>query len=189
VWTLDNLSATGGHPVAVIGTPRVVDSAKGRAVEFNGTSDGLLIDANPLEGLERFTVAVVFEPAAGGAEEQRFLHFEETGTGNRALVELRTLPARSWTLDTFLRHNDASLTLIDRARAHPMGRWHVATLTFDGTSMTHYVDGVREAGGQVAFRPLGPGRTSIGVRRNLVSWFKGRIREVRITPAVVVPSK
>ncbi len=27
----------------------------------------------------------------------------------------------------------------------------------------------------MAFKPLGPGRTSIGVRQNRVSWFKGRI--------------
>ena len=41
--------------------------------------------------------------------------------------------------------------------------------------MTHYVDGVRELPGDVAFPPLGGGQTSIGVRQNLVSFFKGRI--------------
>jgi acetyl esterase/lipase len=51
--------------------------------------------------------------------------------------------------------------------------------------MSHYVDGRREASGPVAFKALGPGRTSIGVRQNRVSWFKGRIREVRFTPGVV----
>jgi beta-xylosidase/acetyl esterase/lipase len=187
VWTLDNLSKIGGHAVTVAGAPRVVQTPGGRAIEFNGTTDGLFVDANPLVGLERFTIDVLFEPAADGPEEQRFVHFEEAGSGNRALIELRRLPDATWTLDTFLRHGAASLTLIDRARTHPTGRWHTASLTYDGATMTHYVDGVREASGSVAFRPLAAGRTSIGVRQNRVSWFKGRIREIRIAPGVVIP--
>ena len=179
VWTIDNLSTIGGHAVTVVGSPRVVDTPKGRAVEFNGSSDGLFIDANPLKGLERFTVDVLFEPAPDGAEEQRFVHFEEGGTGNRALIELRRLPDATWTLDTFRRHDAASLTLIDRTRTHPTATWHVASLTFDGTTMTHYVDGIREMSGPLAFKALGDGRTSIGVRQNHVSWFKGRVREIR----------
>ena len=182
VWTLDNLSSVGGHRVDVIGTPTVVQTDIGRAVEFDGATDGLFLDVNPLERLERFTVEVLFQADPGGAEEQRFLHIEESGTGNRALVELRSLAGSAWTLDTFLRHGQASLTLLDRTKAHPSSGWHVAALSFDGRTMTHYVDGNRELAGAVAFRPLGGGRTSIGVRQNRVSWFKGRIREIRITP-------
>jgi acetyl esterase/lipase len=187
VWTLDNLSQIGGHSVTVVGTPRVVDTPKGPALEFNGRSDGLFIEANPLRGLERFTIDVLFEPAPDGPEEQRFLHVEENGSGNRALIELRRSSDARWTLDTFLRHGAASLTLLDRARSHPPSRWHTVSLAFDGTTMTHHVDRVPEARGAVAFRPLGEGRTSIGVRQNRVSWFKGRIREIRFTPAVVIP--
>ena len=132
--------------------------------------------------MERFTIEVLFQPASGGPEEQRFLHVEEATTGNRALLETRMLPGDAWCLDTFLRYGDASLPLIDRGAAHSTGRWHVVALTFDGKTMAHYVDGAREAAGEIAFRPLGPGRTSIGVRLNRVSWFKGRIRQVRFTP-------
>jgi hypothetical protein len=116
------------------------------------------------------------------------VHFQEAATENRALFELRLLPGPSWCLDTFLRHGVGSLTLIDRARLHPAGRWHAAALTFDGRVMTHYVDGVRELSGDVAFMPLGPGQTSIGVRLNKRSWFKGRIRTIRVTPDVLAPS-
>ena len=189
VWELDGLARIGAHDVTPAGSPRVVEVDGGKAIEFDGRSDGLFIDANPLRGLARFTIEVVFEPATDGPDEQRFLHIEETGSGNRALVELRRLPDGSWTLDTFLRHGQASLTLIDRTRTHPAGRWHAAALTFDGRVMTHYVDGVREGSGEVAFKPLGAGRTSIGVRQNRVSWFKGRIRTIRITPAVLPESE
>jgi hypothetical protein len=188
VWQIDSLDRIGGHPVTVLGAPRVVQAAGGGAVEFDGVDDGLMVEANPLSGLERFTVEVLFAPALDGAEEQRFVHFEEAGTGNRARIELRLLPGPAWCLDTFLRHGEASLTLIDRAVTHPAGSWHAAALSWDGHTMTHYVDGVRELSGPVAFKPLGPGRTSIGVRQNKVSWFKGRIRTIRITAAALAPA-
>jgi hypothetical protein len=189
VWRLDNLTRIGGHAVTVVGAPRVVGTSSGPAVEFNGATDGLLFDINPLAGLAQFTIEVVFEPASGGPAEQRFLHVEESVTGNRALLETRMLPDGSWCLDTFLRHGDASLTLIDRTVTHPASTWHVAALSFDGRTMTHYVDRVRELSGEVAFKALGPGRTSIGVRQNRVSWFKGRIHTVRITPGALGPDK
>jgi hypothetical protein len=188
VWQVNNLERIGGHAVTVLGNPRVVETPAGRAVEFDGVDDGLIVEVNPLAGLERFTAEIVFELAPDGAEEQRFLHFEESGSGNRALIELRLLPGPAWCLDTFLRHGDASLTLIDRAAAHPAGRWHAVALSFDGKTMTHYVDGVRELSGEVNFKPLGAGQTSIGVRLNKRSWFKGRIRTIRITPDSLAPA-
>jgi len=187
-WTVDSLTRIGGHAVTVVGRPRVVDTSRGRAVEFDGAGDGLFIESNPLEGLARFTVEVVLDPAADGPEEQRFLHIEERDS-RRALMELRRLAAGVWCLDTFLRDGDSQLTLIDRGALHRPGEWHVAALAYDGAAMTHYVDGMREASGPVAFAPLGSGRTSIGVRQNRVSWFKGRIRMIRITPQALPPDR
>ena len=181
IWTLDNLSRIGGHPVTLIGQPLVVKTGIGPAVQFNGRTDGLLLDRNPLAGLARFTIEVLFSPDADGPEEQRFLHLEEHATGNRALVELRMAAGR-WSLDSYLRSGDAQLTLLDRAQTHAAAVWHVSTLTFDGATMTHYVDGIRQGSGAVVFQPLKEGRTSIGVRQNQVSWFKGRIRTIRISP-------
>ena len=180
VWRLDNLTAIGGHIISIAGAPRVVQTGIGPAIEFDGTSDGVFIGANPIAGLERFTIEVTFQPAPDGPEEQRFLHIEEADTGSRALIELRMLPAAGWALDTFLRADGKGLTLIDRGKAHPADRWHVAALTYDGRTMTHYVNGVRELSGRIAFPPMQTGRISLGVRQNGVSWFKGRIHSVRI---------
>ena len=180
-WRIDNLESIGGHAVTVVGAPRVVATEIGNAVRFNGTSDGLLIDSNPLAGLSRFTVEVTFKPDADGPEEQRFVHFEEAGTGNRALVELR-MSAGRWALDTFLRSPEPGLTLLDRARTHPSDQWHTASVSYDRGTMSHHVNGVREGSGAVAFVPLGSGRASIGMRQNRVSWFKGLIHSIRITP-------
>jgi hypothetical protein len=44
------------------------------------------------------------------------------------------------------------------------------------------VDGVRELEGPVAFRAMSPGKMSLGVRLNKVSWYQGCMREIRYTP-------
>ena len=181
-WRLDSLERIGGHAVTIVGQPTVVDTDRGRAVAFDGIDDGLLIASNPLAGLSRFTIEVVFQPAAAGPEEQRFLHFEESQTGNRALIELRMNKDGRWALDTFLRSPEPGLTLLDRAVTHTSAEWHVARLSYDGRTMTHFVDGVREGHGDVVFRPLRDGQTSIGMRQNRVSWFKGLIHTVRVIP-------
>ena len=187
IWVLDSLTIIGGHPVKVIGSPVVVQTEVGPAVQFNGKTDGLLIENNPLEGLSKFTVEVLFAPDADGGEEQRFLHISEDGSDNRrTLMELRQDKGGPWSLDTYLRYDEAQLTELDRAKTHAPG-WHVATLTFDGKTMAHYVDGVPELSGAVAFQPLKAGKTSIGVRQNLISYFKGRVRTVRVTPRVLTP--
>jgi len=163
-WTLDNLTRIGGHPATAIGTPAIVETPVGRAIEFDGVKDGLIVEANPLDGLDRFKIAVLFQPASDGLEEQRFFHVEEPGTENRALMELRHVPGGNWAFDTYLKYGDAQLTLLDRARTHQARAWHIATLAFDGRTMSAYVDGQRDGSGAVAFHALRGGRTSIGVR-------------------------
>jgi PelA/Pel-15E family pectate lyase len=186
LWRLDNLTTIDGATATTIGQPRVVQTDIGSAVEFNGSTDGLLIDDNPLRGFGLFTIEVVLAPAADGPEEQRFLHFEDVapaaGTASRALLELRLDPRGLWSLDTYLRHREVGLTLLDRGKTHQAGRWAVVALTYDGKTMAHYVNGQGELSGEIAFEPFRSGRTSIGVRQNRVSWFKGRIHSIRITP-------
>jgi hypothetical protein len=184
-WTLDSLKSLGGHAVSVIGTPRVVTTPAGPAIEFNGTSDGLLLDVNPIEGLAAFTVEVVFEPSPDGPEEQRFIHISENGSERRLMMETRILPDHTWAFDTYLRMEAPGLALLDKTKTHPSGTWHATALTYDGKTMTSYVDGVRELSGDVSFAPLKAGKIGIGVRQNLVSWFKGKIRTIRITPAAL----
>ena len=189
-WRLDNLERIGGHAVRTLGAPRVVQTELGPAVEFNGKTDGLVVEANPIAGLRAFTIELLFQPDDGGPDEQRFLHIEEAGeTGSRALIELRMLPGgSSWALDTFLRNRENGLTLLDRSKSHPAARWHTAALVYDGRVMQHYVNGKRELSGEIEFPIHEGGRTSLGVRQTLVSWFKGRIHSVRITAAPLPPA-
>jgi hypothetical protein len=179
VWRLDRTAQVGGQATEVLGAPRVIAEAGGAATWFNGASDGLLVPVNPLAGLAQFTVEVLFWPAADGPAEQRFLHVQD-GPGTRVLIETRVANG-TWALDTFLSHpaTGAKLALLDPARRHPADRWTWVALVYDGRRMTHYIDGVKELEGEVAFPAMATGQVSLGVRQNKVYWFKGGIREVR----------
>ena len=100
-------------------------------------------------------------------------------------METRVLD-RQWSLDTFLFQDaDHRLTLLDRNKVHPTDRWYWVALVYDGAKMSSYVNGELELTGEVAFMPMTAGSSSIGVRQNRVSWFKGAIAEVRFTPAAL----
>ena len=181
VWTLRNATQVGGLATEVIGTPEVSGTGVDTALVFDGATDGVLVPEVPIAGWRTFTIQVRFKPDGSGGEEQRFLHLEDE-IGHRVLMETR-VHDRQWSLDTFLFQDSArKLTLLDRSKLHPTDRWYWVALVYDGSTMTHYVNGEPELTGQVEFPPMTSGRTSIGVRQNRVSWFKGAIAQVRFTP-------
>lgn len=187
LWTLDQLDLIGGHQPIVVGAPRLIESPRGQAIQFDGQADGLFVDANPLTGLTQFTAEVIFQPAADGPKEQRFVHFQETGTDNRLLFEIRLLAGNQWFLDTFIKSGDGNYTQLAEKFPHPIGPWYHAAVVMDGKAMRHYVNGAEELSTPIAFKPHGPGQTSIGVRFNKVSWYKGAVRQIRVTPQALLP--
>lgn len=180
VWRLERVDEVGGVATETVGTPRALAIDEGGpGLWFDGVGDGLWLPLNPLAGRACFTVEMLIRPDAGGPAEQRYFHVEDTA-GRRGLLELRMVGAAAWCLDTFLKNGDAKLTLIDRAKTHPAGRWTWVALRYDGRAMSAWVDGVQELEGAVAFEPMGAGRVSLGTRQDRRSWFRGAIREVRI---------
>jgi hypothetical protein len=181
VWTLRDVTRVAGHVTEVVGAPKLAGSGADPAIVFDGQGDGLFVPANPVAGWSAFTIEVRFKPDGSGGEEQRFLHLEDD-LKHRVLMETRVRD-RQWSLDTFLFQDaEHRLTLLDRTRQHPTDRWYWVALVYDGAKMSHYVNGELELAGEVDFKPMTAGRTSIGVRQNRVSWFKGAIAEVRFTP-------
>jgi hypothetical protein len=188
VWKLDNLNATGGHSPDVLGAPKAQTEGSRKALCFDGKSDGILLDVNPLAGWAQFTLEVLFKPDGDGPAEQRFLHIQDAQE-RRVLVETRVTPQRTWALDTFLRASDADkLTLLDPAKSQPTDAWFWAALVYDGRTMAHFVNGQKQLEGPVAFPAMGEGRISLGVRQNKVHWFKGCIAQVRFSPAALAPA-
>lgn len=182
VWRLESTSRIGGHATSVLGSPRHEREGTASALCFNGESDALFLETNPIARWPQFTIEALIKPDSTGPEEQRFLHIQDERE-SRLLLETRLTERGEWALDTFLFASpEARLTLLDRDKLHSTNRWHWVALSFDGETMSHYVDGKKELDGQIAFRPMTSGRTSIGVRQNKVSWYKGCIREIRFTP-------
>jgi hypothetical protein len=186
------LDRIGGHPTTMLGNPRVIDAPGGRAVEFDGEHDALLVDDHPLAGAETFTWEAIFRPD-GGEVEQRWFHLSEqdpaTGadTGNRMLFEIRVAGDR-WFLDSYNESGGEGKALMNRAALHPLGVWyHVATV-YDGREVRSYVDGVQEGAAPIRLAPQGRGHASVGVRINKLYFFKGAVHLARFTRAALPPS-
>lgn len=189
VWNLDNLRSIGGHAVTVTGEPRVIETPLGKAIEFDGVDDGILIDVHPLAGMARFTVEVIFQPYADGQPEQRFFHMQENTSESRVMFETRLVEGGLWFLDTFIKSGEQGIPLYAADNKHEIGPWYHAAIVSDGTSFSHYVNGELELGEKIQYAVQGPGRTSLGVRLNEVHWFKGAIRMVKFTPGVLAPDE
>ncbi len=183
-WRFDARGRIGGHAPERAGDPRVVESEHGPAMLFDGVDDALFLPASPLAGLAEYTVEVLFRPDAGGGEEQRLFH-AGTVDGDRLLFETRPAGAGGWCLDAFLQSGAASAALLDRTRAHPVGRWHYAAAVAGPGRFAAYVDGEPELSRGLPVGPAPAGRVSLGCRQNRVSWFRGAIARVRITPAAL----
>lgn len=190
-WKFDNTQKVGGSVVTVIGNPQVIKTPMGKAIVFDGAHDGLLFDVNPIAGAQAFTIEAVIRPEAGGAEEQRWLHIQESAGDDRVMMETR-LHGQEWFLDTFIKSGEGAAdrrTLFDENFKHPVGQWYTVALVYDGATMRDYVDGHEELSGPLAVGPLGEGRTSVGVRQNKVFWFKGAILKARFTPRALKPQE
>jgi hypothetical protein len=189
-WLIDNTTSIHGLAPMVLGTPIVTPTPHGDALCFDG-DDAVILDDHPLDGLSAFTLEVLVRidaVTAPALNQPRFLHIEATTGPARATMEARVTDTTFY-LDTFLLAGAASRTLADTTKLHPVGQWTWTALSYDGAIMRHYVDGVEDANGEVAVPAFGPGKLSLGVRQNLMYWFAGCIRELRITPAPLPPAE
>ena len=191
VWTFDRLSAIGGETTHVEGAPQIIASPFGPAVQFDGVDDALFIDRHPLAGAAAFTFEAVFRPD-GGAFEQRWFHLQSDeapgGPGTRIMFEIRVVQG-GWYLDAFVKGEGYNKPLIDETKLHPLGQWAHVAQTFDGTTYRAFVNGVLQAEAEIAFKPQGPGRASVGTRINRVNHFNGAVREARFTPRALTPDQ
>jgi len=183
-WLIDSVTTIHGLTPMVLGSPVVTSTPHGDALCFDG-DDAVVLDDHPLVGLGAFTLEALvrIDGVTDAAFNQpRYLHIEATTGPARATMEARVTDTTFY-LDTFLLAGTASRTLMDSAKLHPVGQWTWTALTYDGATMRHFVDGVEDANGPVTVPAFGPGKLSLGVRQNLMYWFKGCVREVRVTAA------
>ena len=65
--------------------------------------------------------------------------------------------------------------------SHPLEEWYYIAFTVKDGEQATFVNGEKELEGYVEYSPITEGKTSIGVRQNKISWFKGAIYSIRIT--------
>ena len=190
-WRFDRLDRVGGLRLQIEGAPRLIPTLAGPAVAFDGVDDALFIDLHPLAEARTFTIEAIFRPD-GGAFEQRWLHlaeapegrapgdFRAVDSGPRFLFEIRVVEG-GWYLDSFAAGEGYNKALIFPEKVHPLGRWFHVAQSYDGRTYRSYVDGVLQGEAEIAFRPQGPGYSSVGTRINRRSYFKGAVYSARFT--------
>jgi len=184
-WFPASLVQSKDELIKTIGNPEIIDSKYGKALRFNGSIDGLLIDQMPLSGLSQFTIEVLFYPKSEGNFEQRLFHCGEI-SGPRVLLETRST-ATDWYFDAFINSGDQKKTLIDSTLIHPLDQWYHLAYVVDQGKLATYVNHMKELEYQIPMTPIPDGKTSIGVRQDERSWFKGAIYKIKITPNALTP--
>jgi hypothetical protein len=191
-WVFDRLSNIGGAATTIEGDPRLIDTPYGKAVEFDGVDDRLVIDRHPLAGMSQFTFEALFRPD-GGVFAQRWFHLNEEDptpgappSVTRMLFEIR-VTGEAWSLDAFATGPGYKQTLLFQDKLFPVGRWYWVSQSYDGKTYRAFVNGQLQGEVDMAFKPQGQGRSSVGARMNKVDYFKGAVREARFTPRALAP--
>jgi hypothetical protein len=186
-WRFDDTAALGGHATQMLGHPKVIETPMGKAIAFNGVDDALFAGVHPLAGAETWTWEMIFKPDADGGAEQRIFHLQSidpaTGTDvpqERMLFEIRIRDGQ-WCLDSFATSGGQSKALLNCEKRYPFGKWYRVTTVYDGKMLKNYVGDELQGEGEVKLVPQRPGHFSVGVRINLVDYYKGAIFETRFT--------
>jgi hypothetical protein len=187
-FELSKLLRSDSSHVTVAGNPRILNCPYGKAVRFDGVADGIFLDTNPLKELDQFTIEVLFWPDPEGPGEQRFVHMGEVDA-DRVMIETRLTPERHWYLDTFVKSAGPPCILTDKGKTHPAGKWYHIAVSVGNGKVDTYVSGVHELSGSVKYSPFKSGKMAVGVRMNQVSWFKGAIWKIRVTPKCLAPTE
>lgn len=186
-WILANLLERKSENIIIHGNPKVVKSPYGEAVYFDGVDDALFLDQMPLKGAKSFTIEMVFNPSEIDAPfEQRIVHLGEVSK-DRMLLEIRAIE-NNWYFDGFVASENNKKTLLDEKLIHPLGKWYHVALVVTPTTITTYVNGKKELQDAFPFKPFNSGKSSLGVRLNKRSWFKGSVFKVRISPKALQPN-
>jgi hypothetical protein len=184
-WILAKMVLKMPEEMKLRGKPEILKCKYGKAVAFNGSTDAIFLEKMPLTGLSQFTIEMIIQPQSGGNFEQRFLHCGET-QGDRILLELRAIRT-DWYFDAFIATGEQKCTLIDPNLLHPLDQWYHLAYVIDNGKLETYVNGKKELEGNIVITPLKSGKTSIGVRQNEVSWFRGAIYDIRFTGKALTP--
>lgn len=185
-WVIAELVKNQSNHIEISGHPKVVSSPYGDAIYFDGIDDAYFLKDMPLKSFEEFTVEMIFNPETNSPFEQRILHFGEV-SNDRMLLEIRAV-GNNWYFDGFAASGENKLALIDENLIHPLNQWYHVAFVVTANSLTTYVNGKQELHESYTFKPIETGQSSVGVRLNKRSWFKGSIYKIKVTPKQLNPN-
>jgi hypothetical protein len=186
-WILSDLISKNRNGIQIKGKPVIIKCKYGKAVEFNGFTDGVFLDSMPLRGMSEFTVEAIVRPDSGGNFEQRMFHTGEIN-GDRVLLETRSVQ-NGWYYDAFIKSGVQQKTMVDSNLVHPFNQWYTLAFVIAHGKIETYINGQKELESNIAILPILGEKTSIGVRQNEKSWFKGAIYKIRISPEALKPDQ
>lgn len=186
-WIVADFLQKDSIGVQINGSPKIAASPYGRCVAFDGVDDAIFVEDMPLDSLESFTIEMVFYPEKEGPFEQRVVHIGEV-FDDRMLLEIRAVDDQ-WYFDGFVSSAGNNKALIDENLTHPLAQWYHVALVVSPEILQTYVNGTLELEEPYAFKGIQNRRSSIGVRLNKISWFKGMIHRIRITPGQLDPTE
>ncbi len=178
-WVVDSTTSIGGFTPTVMGSPTVTAMDAGTAVCFDGTRDGLLLDDNPIQGMQRFTIEALLYPALDGASQPRFIHIG--GSPNnvpRLVMQMTSDASGNWHAAAVFYWGNTLTTVEDATSTHPSNQWYWVAVTYDGQTARLYVNGVLEDSANLTFGPMTTGSTSLATRQNGQYYFPGCMRDV-----------
>jgi hypothetical protein len=162
-----------------IGNPELCHNKE--YLSFNGISDGVYHPRNPLYGItDSFFVEMMIFVDPNAKAEQRFLHMGSKNGEPRMLFETRLTSTHCWYLDTVLADHKKAVFLMDPDFNHPLGTWVKIKMIYNNSKITTFVNDLKEIEHPFEFSGIHEHGISIGVRQNLVSWFNGKIKYLRV---------
>ena len=211
-WNFDDLKSVGGFAIKADGAPRVIDTAAGKAIQFDGVKDGLIVDKHPLENFSTWTLEAMARFDPGGELQPRWVHLGETDPATGLNIKLAdpTKPGSDrnarFTFEGRIEDGNIAFesfcagptpdgksysnALRDTTKTHPLGRWVTVSQTYDGKMHRAYVNGVLEQE-----KPMDnyivqkKGRAGIGMRQNRIYYMKGVFKTLRYAPVALPPEQ
>jgi len=127
----------------------------------------------------------------GGSEKQKVIHIQDD-KGTRVIIEMTQYPGGLWAFEAgtkaYIDGQPVESYLYDKGRRNATDAWYWLAVTWDGKQMSGYINGQMVRSLPVKTLPLRSAcLTGIGVRITKTDAFRGKIREIRLTPAALSP--
>jgi hypothetical protein len=191
IWQMDNLTAIGGNQTIQVGTPSVIETPIGKAVQFNGSPDQLLITSFPLDTATAFTIELILHPIDVGSttalNEPRVMHIEDASDNTKRITMELRIEGKKWGIDAYILNGSSESTLTG-SKTHDIDQWFNFTITYSNSAFKAYVNGAVEDSDKVEYGILPiTSKVSLGCRQNKKNYFLGAINKVVFTKRLLSP--